>query len=51
MWPDESEYAPEDLCEVPGLKMPDGSPARLYSGYSKGPDPLAALQMDAAIWN
>ncbi len=34
MWPDESEYAPDDLCEVPGLKMPDGSPARLYSGSS-----------------
>src|SRR5437879_4942162 len=25
MWPDVSEYAAEDLCEVPGLKMPDGS--------------------------
>src|SRR5208282_3381813 len=37
MWPDESEYALNDLCEVPGLKMPDGSPARLYSGFSKGP--------------
>jgi len=37
MWPDVSEYAPEDLCEVPGLKMPDGSPARLYSAFRKGP--------------
>ncbi|WP_165250710.1 glycoside hydrolase family 71/99-like protein [Paludisphaera soli] len=37
MWPDVSEYAAEDLCEVPGLRMPDGSPARLYSGFSKGP--------------
>ncbi|HEY3853146.1 MAG TPA: glycoside hydrolase family 71/99-like protein [Verrucomicrobiae bacterium] len=37
MWPDESEYAPEDLCEIPGLKMPNGSPAKLYSGFSKGP--------------
>jgi hypothetical protein len=37
MWPDESDYAPADLCEVPGLKMPDGSPAKLYSGYTKGP--------------
>jgi hypothetical protein len=37
MWPDVAEYAPEDLCEVPGLKLPDGSPARLYSGYTKGP--------------
>jgi hypothetical protein len=24
MWPDVSEYDPGDLCEVPGLKMPDG---------------------------
>src|SRR3954447_11739040 len=26
MWPDLSEYDPADLCDVPGLKMPDGSP-------------------------
>src|SRR5260370_428894 len=31
LWPDVSEYDPEDLCAVPGLTMPDGSPARLYS--------------------
>jgi hypothetical protein len=37
MWPDVSEYDPRDLCEVPGLKMPDGSPARLYSAFRKGP--------------
>ena len=37
MWPDVSEYAPEDLREVPGLTMPDGSPARLYSAFRKGP--------------
>lgn len=37
MWPDVSEYATEDLKEVPGLHMPDGSPARLYSAYRKGP--------------
>ena len=37
MWPDTSEYDPHDLCDVPGLKMPDGSPARLYSGFRKGP--------------
>ncbi len=37
MWPDVSEYDPKDLCEVPGLKMPDGSPARLYSAFRKGP--------------
>jgi hypothetical protein len=37
MWPDVSEYDPQDLCEVPGLKMPDGSPARLYSAFRKGP--------------
>ena len=37
MWPDTSEYDPRDLVEVPALKMPDGSPARLYSGFHKGP--------------
>lgn len=37
MWPDVSDYDPADLREVPGLKMPDGSPARLYSGFRKGP--------------
>jgi hypothetical protein len=37
MWPDESDYNPDDLCEVPGLKMPDGSAARLYSAFRKGP--------------
>jgi hypothetical protein len=37
MWPDVSEYDPQDLREVPGLKMPDGSPARLYSAFRKGP--------------
>jgi hypothetical protein len=37
MWPDVSEYDPKDLAEVPGLKLPDGSPARLYSGFRKGP--------------
>ena len=37
MWPDVSDYDPRDLCEVPGLKMPDGSPARLYSGFREGP--------------
>jgi hypothetical protein len=37
MWPDLAEYEPDDLCEVPGLKMPDGSPARLYSAFRKGP--------------
>jgi len=37
MWPDLSEYDPADLCEVPGYKMPDGSPARLYSAFNKGP--------------
>ena len=37
MWPDVSGYDPSDLREVPGLKMPDGSPARLYSAYRKGP--------------
>jgi hypothetical protein len=37
MWPDVSEYDLADLCEVPGLKMPDGSAAKLYSAYRKGP--------------
>jgi hypothetical protein len=37
MWPDVSEYDPKDLCEVPGLKLPDGSPAKLYSAFRKGP--------------
>lgn len=37
LWPDVSEYAPEDLCDVPGLTMPDGSPARVYSAFRKGP--------------
>lgn len=37
MWPDTSEYDPKDLADVPGLKMPDGSPARLYSAFRKGP--------------
>ena len=37
MWPDLAEYAADDLCDVPGLKMPDGSPARLYSAFRKGP--------------
>ncbi len=37
LWPDVSEYDPADLAEVPGLKLPDGSPARLYSAFRKGP--------------
>jgi hypothetical protein len=37
LWPDVTEYDPQDLCEVPGLSMPDGSPARLYSAFRKGP--------------
>jgi len=37
MWPDVAEYDPADLCEVPSLKMPDGSRAKLYSAYRKGP--------------
>jgi len=37
MWPDTSECEANDTCEVPGLKMPDGSAARLYSAYRKGP--------------
>jgi hypothetical protein len=37
MWPDVSEYDPQDLAEVPGLKLPDGSPARLYSAFRREP--------------
>lgn len=37
MWPDLSEYDAADLCDVPGLKLPNGSPARLYSANRKGP--------------
>jgi hypothetical protein len=37
MWPDVSEYDLQDLCAVPELRMPDGSPARLYSAFRKGP--------------
>lgn len=37
MWPDTSDLDPKDLEAVPGLKMADGSPARLYSGFHKGP--------------
>jgi hypothetical protein len=36
MWPDVSEYAPADLAGVPGVWMPDGSIARLYSSFRKG---------------
>jgi hypothetical protein len=37
MWPDLAEYDPHDLAIVPGVHMPDGSPARLYSAFRKGP--------------
>lgn len=37
LWPDVAEYDPHDLVEVPGLRLPDGSPARLYSAFRKGP--------------
>lgn len=45
MWPDVSEYDRADLTEVPGLKLPDGSPARLYSAFRKGPVLLHAKWM------
>lgn len=37
MWPNVSEYDPADLCDVPGVTMPDGSAARLYGGDRRGP--------------
>jgi hypothetical protein len=37
MWPDLSEYDPRDLAIVPGVHMPDGSPARLYSAFRNRP--------------
>jgi hypothetical protein len=37
MWPDVADYDPSDLTEVPGVMMPDGSPARLYSAFRKEP--------------
>lgn len=37
MWPDTSDYNPADLAAVPGWFMPDGSPAKLYSGFRPGP--------------
>jgi hypothetical protein len=36
MWPDVSEYDPDDLAVLPGVTMADGSPARLYSAFRKG---------------
>jgi hypothetical protein len=37
LWPDVSEYDSKDWREVPGLTMPDGSSAKLYSAFRKGP--------------
>lgn len=34
MWPDVSEYAPEELFAT-GFKWPDGSPAKLFSSHNK----------------
>jgi len=31
MWPDVSEYSPEELCPAPGFTYPDGSQAYLFS--------------------
>lgn len=45
MWPDVAEYDPQDLVEIPGVRMPDGSPAKLYSAYRKGPVLLHAKWM------
>ena len=35
MWPDVTEYPPESLCDVPGLTLAGGAPAKLYSGSSR----------------
>ena len=35
MWPDTSEYDPRDLREVPGLKMPDGSPPGSIADFAR----------------
>src|SRR2546427_746895 len=37
LWPDVSQYDPQDLCDCPGVKMPAGTPARPYSACRKGP--------------
>ena len=31
MWPDVSDYSPDELCAVPGFTHPDGNPASLFS--------------------
>jgi hypothetical protein len=35
LWPDVSEYAPDDLFET-GFRHADGSPARVFSSHSRG---------------
>lgn len=37
LWPEVSELEAGDVCEVPGFVMEDGTGARVYSGYRKGP--------------
>jgi hypothetical protein len=33
-WPETSEINPNDLCELPGYKTPDGLPAKVYSAHN-----------------
>ena len=50
MWPDISDYDPQDLCEVPGLenarRLAGPALQRLPQGTG-----AAALQVDAAVWD
>jgi hypothetical protein len=34
MWPDLSEFGPSELFQPPGITMPDGSPATVFSAFS-----------------
>jgi hypothetical protein len=33
MWPDLSEFGPSELFRLPGITMPDGSPATVFSAF------------------
>jgi len=40
-----SPNTPDDLCDVPGLKLPDDTSARLYNAFRKGPVLLNTKRM------